>query len=539
MSTDDNDSDAFLRDSSGVVRNVTGGDTFIYNVALINIGIGTAFMLLLGPAFYPSANMWLAALICGAFCIVQTLAYYAFSVTMPRSGGHYTFISRTLHPALGFTLSLSMVVWLMGTVASAGTYLSTIGLTPLFQISGQMLGSDLLTSWANALSPPPGTFIAGTVPTLIVGTTIFLVMVGIISLGTRAVFRVYWIAIITALIGSLAMVYVFFTTPRQEFISLFNNFANVSYQGLIETAKAEGWSNQPTTLNATLAFMVWPFYPLAFSILTSSFAGEIKNVERSQLYGMSGPVGISAVIMALIVIGAVRMMGYEFIAAAGYTFYTVPEQAIQVLPWNTVFAAVAAESPVLTFLILAGGLMWSWSWIPGSLIFASRIMLAWSIDRVVPKPLGRVSTKYNSPIIAVVVAGIIAEFWLVVYTFVPVGRALVSIGAIAITFAIIGLAAMLFPYRRPEMHENSPISNWDIAGIPFMTIVGAVTFVYMSVMVYFFFTDPIVGGTTTPSLVAVFGTFGLGFIIFYGMKYYRKKYQNIDIDRAFEEIPVE
>jgi APA family basic amino acid/polyamine antiporter len=458
---------------------------------------------------------------------------------MPRSGGHYTFISRTLHPALGFTLSLSMVVWLMATIASAATYLSTIGLTPLFSVYGQMLGSDLMVSWANALSPPAGTFIAGTIPTLIVGTLMFAAMVFIISLGTRAVFRIYWVSMITALVGSLAMVYVFFTTSQQEFITLFNSFAEVSYSGLIETAKAEGWSDQPTTLNATLAFMVWPFYPLAFSILTSSFAGEIKNVKRSQLYGMSGPVVVSATVMALIVYGAVQMMGYEFIAAAGYTFYVVPDQAMQILPWNTVFAAIATENPVLTFLVLAGGLMWSWAWIPGSLIFASRIMLAWSIDRVVPKPIGRVSTKYNSPFVAVIVAGFIAEFWLIAFTFVPVARALVAIAAITFTFATIGIAATVFPYRRPEMYENSPISEWEIAGIPFMTIVGAITTVYMLGMLWFFFTDPLVGATTTPSLVAVGGVFVLGFVIFYGMRYYRRQYQGIDIDKAFQEIPVE
>lgn len=539
MTTSDEGSDVFLRDSSGVVRNVTGGDTFIYNVALINIGIGTAFMLLLGPAFYQSANMWVATLITGVFCIIQTLAYYSFSVTMPRSGGHYTFISRALHPAVGFTLSLSMVVWLMATVASAATYLSTIGLTPVFQVYGEILGSELLLSWASALSPPAGTFIAGTIPTLIVGTIMIWVMVFVISLGTRAVFRIYWVAMITAILGSIAMAWVFFTTPQQEFISIFNNYAEVSYSGLIETAKAEGWSNQPDKLSSTLAFMVWPFYPLAFSILTSSFAGEIKNVERSQLYGMAGPVAVSAFIMALIVFGAVRMMGYEFIAAAGYTFYVVPEQAMEILPWNSVFAAIATNNPVLTFLVLVGGFMWSWSWIPGSLIFASRIMLAWSIDRVVPKSIGQVSTKYNSPFIAVIVAGIIAEFWLVAFTFVPVSRALVAIAAITFTFATIGLSAAVFPYRRPEMYQNSPISEWEVAGIPFMTIVGVVTFVYMVGMLYFFFTDPLVGATTTSSLVAVIGVFAAGFIIFYGMKYYRLKYQGIDLEKAYEEIPIE
>lgn len=539
MSSSDENSDVFLRDSSGVVRNVTGGDTFIYNVALINIGIGTAFMLLLGPAFYQSANMWLATLITGAFCVVQTLAYYTFSVTMPRSGGHYTFISRALHPAVGFMMSFSMVVWLMATVASAATYLSTIGLTPLLQAYGQILGSETLSSWATVLSPPPGTFTAGTLPTLLIGTIMIWIMVGLISLGTRAIFRLYWVAMITAIVGSLVMVFVFFTTPRQEFITLFNSYAEVSYQGLIDTAKAEGWSNQPTTINATLAFMVWPFYPLAFSVLTSSFAGEIKNVERSQLYGMGGPVAVSAVIMALIVAGAEQMMGYEFIAAAGYTFYEVPGQAMAILPWNTVFAAIAAENPVLTFLVLAGGLMWSWSWIPGSLIFASRIMLAWSIDRVVPKPVGRVSTRFNSPFIAVIIAGLIGEMWLIAFTFVPVSRALVAIAAITFTFATIGLSAMVFPYRRPEMYENSPISEWEVGGIPFMTVVGGITFVYMIGMLYFFFTDPLVGATATSSLVAVFGVFLIGFVIFYGMKYYRKKRQGIDIQKAYEEIPVE
>ena len=103
--------DVFLRKASGLVRDVSPKDVLFFNMGGINVGLGLSFVTLSVAAFYPGASMGLALLIPLAFCIVETLVYLFFTVIMPRSGGEYLFISRGLHPSVGFALSFAY--WLM------------------------------------------------------------------------------------------------------------------------------------------------------------------------------------------------------------------------------------------------------------------------------------------------------------------------------------------------------------------------------------------------------------------------------------------
>ena len=79
--------EVFLRQASGLVRTVNARDVFIYNIGLINIGIGLAYIFLLGPSFYPGCSLSLGVLITTIFCIIQGLTYYCFTTAMPRTGG--------------------------------------------------------------------------------------------------------------------------------------------------------------------------------------------------------------------------------------------------------------------------------------------------------------------------------------------------------------------------------------------------------------------------------------------------------------------
>ena len=53
----------FLRNATGLVREVSLLDAFIMNTFGMNIAVGAVFLFLQGPAFFPQANMLLAVIL--------------------------------------------------------------------------------------------------------------------------------------------------------------------------------------------------------------------------------------------------------------------------------------------------------------------------------------------------------------------------------------------------------------------------------------------------------------------------------------------
>src|ERR1700722_11455496 len=106
----------FVRQSSGLVRNVSVTNALFFNVAAF-VGVG----LTLYPLFYSLAGkpMWKAgpfsgygwaAIITGLFCVLPALIFSSLTSVMPRSGGDYVFTSRIIHPALGWMESWTLVI---------------------------------------------------------------------------------------------------------------------------------------------------------------------------------------------------------------------------------------------------------------------------------------------------------------------------------------------------------------------------------------------------------------------------------------------
>src|ERR1700761_1458808 len=106
----------FVRQSSGLVRNVSVTNALFFNVAAF-VGVGLTlytifYALPLVPMWKPgpfSAYGW-AAIIAGLFCILLALIFASLTSVMPRSGGDYVFSSRILHPFLGWLESWTLVI---------------------------------------------------------------------------------------------------------------------------------------------------------------------------------------------------------------------------------------------------------------------------------------------------------------------------------------------------------------------------------------------------------------------------------------------
>ena len=80
----------------------------------MNVALGAVFLLLQAPGNFPGGSMLLAIVI-GTLVMAFTLlwVYSEFAAAMPRSGGDYVFVSRSLHPFVGWLLSWSQGMWLI------------------------------------------------------------------------------------------------------------------------------------------------------------------------------------------------------------------------------------------------------------------------------------------------------------------------------------------------------------------------------------------------------------------------------------------
>jgi hypothetical protein len=106
-----------------------------------------------------------------------------------------------------------------------------------------------------------------------------------------------------------------------------------------------------------------------------------------------------------------------------------------------------------------------------------------------------------------------------------------------LTFILTSFSALIFPFRRKEIYERPPI-KYEIAGVPVITICGAISLVFTCFVEYLLFIDNNAAVNTPVNMGLVFGLLVLGVIYFYAARYYRKK-QGVNVDLAYREIPIE
>ena len=70
--------------------------------------------------------------------------YVLFGIAMPRSGGDYVFISRTLHPSIGLAANMSATAWNLIILGVYANWVATVGLSGMFASIGLSTGNHTL-----------------------------------------------------------------------------------------------------------------------------------------------------------------------------------------------------------------------------------------------------------------------------------------------------------------------------------------------------------------------------------------------------------
>src|SRR5207253_8096887 len=98
----------FTRNATGLVRELSAFDAFNLVFSAVLIPVGITQVMGFAPQFWPHANMFVSFLIATPLVACFGLVYLYFTSLMPRSGGDYVWVSRTLHPSLGFLVNFSL-----------------------------------------------------------------------------------------------------------------------------------------------------------------------------------------------------------------------------------------------------------------------------------------------------------------------------------------------------------------------------------------------------------------------------------------------
>lgn len=537
----------FARKSTGLVREGSALSVLIYNINFVSIGLMLVFALIMIPAFYPGANVEGTFLSSFIIVIPTSMTFALLAAAMPRSGGDYVYVSRILGPQWGMMSSLNNTIWwiLYGGVPSA--FFAYYGLTPLLRGLGVLGNNSTLIRYGNDLSTPTGAFI--------VGTLLIVTLVAIFATGLNFYFKIQNVLFAIAMIGLLVTIGIMATSSHTGFVGSFNHYIGRvtghagAYGAVVAAAGKSGFKTAPFSFYWTLIPMTWIYLELVFNQSSAYIGGEVKRPGRIQLWSMPFAAVFSTGVAMLIAWLMERVVGTSFLGAV--SFNGGAAMGFSSTPVYTELVGYAANNVVLGFVVTFSFLFWSYSWLPGQILNSSRNLLAYGIDGVFPAWFGKVSEKRHTPINALVVMGLgsIAALWL--YTR-PTGpfKTLTGIFGFILSFLMVSLAAILFPYRQRQVWESSAV-NWRLGRVPVISIFGALSLAACGFMAWDYLNDPLSGLSVVPHHTG--GLFGyqafsmfilniviwvLGWFVYVIAKAVRGR-QGVDLDSTYKELPAE
>ena len=524
--------EVFVRKASGLVRTAGVWDVLAYNINFTSIGLLLIFLILLGPAFYPGVSMATSAIVCTLLLLPLSLVFGYLASTMPRSGGDYVYVSRVLGPAWGMMSNFNNTMWwfFYGGVPSA--FLAKYGLAPFFRTMGLFTENKSLIEVGNWFASPAGMFIFGV---LLISLLVF-----VFSRGMRAFFRVQNILIIFAAISTILSAVVFIGKSPADVMAAFNHFigplsgnSNIA-QYVLDSAHKLGYVVEPFSLKNTLLPMTWIYLNLSFMSSSAYIGSEVKDARRLQLWSMPVTllvVGLGVLITVVLVGNAA---GYDFLGALGNA--APADLGVSSTPLYTELASYLSNNIVIAFLITFGFIFWSYAWLPGQIINGSRNILAYSIDGLFPAWFRKVHPKLHTPVPALVTMGIMSIIALAIYVFTPLFATLVGIFGFILSFSMVSIAAIMLPYRLPDVFETSAV-NQRLGKVPVITIIGVISLLSCIFMAVIFVLDPLSG--MTPVMIGFnVVVFLSGLVVYYVAKAIQSR-RGVDVSVSYKEIPKE
>ena len=348
--------------------------------------------------------------------------------------------------------------------------------------------------------------------------------------------------------GSIVIAFLLLLFGGSQIQSAWNSFAihnkGLLFNQVIPTAVKNGYTLPGGfSLTDTLLMLPWVFFVVGYAQGSAQIGGEVKQAARSQYFAMVGGVLLNGAMLALLVIAFTQAVGVNWIGSVGYLFVNNP--ALLNLPGSippsyNFIVSILSGNIIIPLIIGIGFVFWALMGTPLSELQATRYMLAWAVDRMIPSQLGDVSERFHSPVKAIIFCTVTGTIALIALVTVPQASLLGALLAQIAAFILVSIAGIAFPYRLRHVWESA--GGQRLFGIPSVTLAGiAGVIVLGSLMVVFIFNSTInstFGVTAQLSLEFMIGVIVAG-IIWYAATYFLNRARGVDIGLAYREIPPE
>ncbi|MFX1507424.1 MAG: APC family permease, partial [Promethearchaeota archaeon] len=414
------ESKTYVRDATGLVREIGVITATIFILSNV-IGGGwqkkvfqAAGAAPIKPENYliPVEPLVIAFLITGAAAIATVFCFAVMATAMPRAGGGYVYISRTISPGVGFVCAWAEF---MGIALSYGIIaVAVVEFFGLF-LPVAVPALEPITDW---LFDP--------IPLVILGT-VFIFAFGALayfgaSMTGKVLHIMFWIpAVITLTIYLFLILGALDAGTMAKGIEEFTTYTPAQW---IDEAVAQGINDHEVTdyvsaVNKSVMAAYWAWIGYA---AISFAAGEVKEANRSLpishlaagfiILGVYITVSTFMAMAANVGEGTVAgASGWKFFQAQAYLGYGAgaagtdfPNRA-----WMPFVAMMSSSGfnlfglgDIFNLAFATAAVLWLANDLPPFVTTSSRIIFAMSFDRALPEAFAKVDERWHSPTNAII-----------------------------------------------------------------------------------------------------------------------------------------
>ena len=585
----------FLRNATGLVKGWSAFDAFGYSFLSVNLVTLGMFYSLAVFAFVPDGSVLSTLLLSGVFMTFLCITYAGLIAVMPRAGGDYVWQTRILDgipgavvgalvggvtaylaaQAFGLDSTIALVGGVVGVVAGAllglkrggiGFVLSTTGWWFILSLWAPIYGYILNIEFAQPLAALAGwtdglAFLSSAGGTFVVSLVTIVIASGMVALGMARYARIQRWSIYIGLIALAVMFILMLVSSQDAFKAAFDregqSLFGVSgaYQATIDNATTnDAFAAGGSPLDFGIGGGTWLLLPfMMFWILYPNWGatlyGEVRGSGdfRKVLNGMLGGLWVTVILAIAFVLLAAKTFGWDFFNATNVNFinyaygYVTAAPAIPIWGYPPLLAAFLIDSHIVQMIIVLVFGVWFLGWAGTLWLSSTRMIFAAAFDRVLPEWAARVSDRGVpwTALILIMIPGVIVSY---LYSFVT-GFSKLTLDAslvIAVTFFGTAIAATILPWWKKDLYEKSPIVRYAIAGVPLISVAGAITTIFLGFVIWEWLSNTLygIGTSNTQSIQFLGALYAIAAVVYVVARLYRRS-QGVDLDAIHAEIPVE